>query len=636
MQSNTLLSNILKSIGSILVVLDKNGFITEFNKASEIITGYSFEEVKNKHITEVLLHETDIDHVMIVFNDLVNTKKESQYENNILTKDGNLRYISWKNTVIKDNQGNADYVVASGIDITEQRLAESKLKESENRNQILIDSAPFGIVIVQKKIIKFTNPKFNRIIGYENNEIVGKNFDYLLPFENKNEVIVDVYNRPSNLNRPEIFQINIKHKNGRLIPVKIDMMWIELPDGKGSLSFIEDLTLQIKAEHEKKLFNEQKQIIQRFKSLSNLSGGLAHDFNNLLTGIIDNVYIALNELPVESSVNEQLRDIEEICDRAVKIIDRIQAFSGQTRTNTGSHDLTLLIKEIVSSIKEFIPSSIECKLDLDANIPNIILDPSQIQEILNNIIINAVEAIGEKNGRIEIKTEQVNVNQKYIESHILHIDIPTGQYITISIEDNGIGIDLEDIDLVFDPFYTTKFAGRGLGLGVAQGFVRTHNGSITVKSEKGVGSTFTILLPVCAKEEMIKEKMDDFQLINGQIVILVVDDESSIRKIIKRGLQKYGINILTSNDGIEGLKKFKQNLDIINLVISDLTMPNMNGIQLINEIYKIKPNIPVILISGYSEENVKKDIQGNLISFIHKPFTLKYLKDTIDRILKLQ
>lgn len=394
--------------------------------------------------------------------------------------------------------------------------------------------------------------------------------------------------------------------------------------------------LRVKIEEEHKKFEAQIQQAQKLESLGVLAGGVAHDFNNLLMGILGYANIALLELSAVSPARESIIQIEKSAQRAAELTKQLLAYSGKGKIIVEVIDLNELLEEMINLMSITVSKMVSIKMNLKPNIPPIEVDVTQIRQIVMNLVINASESIGEKNGVITISTNTMECDRAYLSETILDYELSDGQYVYFEVSDNGCGMDKETISKIFDPFFSTKFTGRGLGLPAVLGIVKGHNGAIKVYSEVGKGTTIKVLFP-CSEKKVVKKTLQQEKdtSVKDKGIILVVDDEETIRNLTKYRLESAGYKVELASDGLEAMKIFKEKAKEIDLVLLDMTMPNMNGEETFREMRRIRDNVKIILSSGYNEQDSSSKFAGKgLAGFIQKPYLLNDLLSKIKAILK--
>ncbi len=397
-----------------------------------------------------------------------------------------------------------------------------------------------------------------------------------------------------------------------------------------------DVTEQHQRIEEKARLERKLQETQKLESLGILAGGIAHDFNNLLTGILGNASLARMDLPADSPVHANLAAIETVTQRAADLCKQMLAYSGKGRFVVDRLDLSALLRDTAELIQVSISKNVVLKFFLSETLPAISADATQLRQIIMNLVINASDAIGDQRGQITLRTGIQNADRAYLADTYLSPDLPPGDYVFLEVSDDGCGMDAATQARIFDPFYTTKFTGRGLGLAAVLGIVRGHRGALRVYSEPGKGSTFKLLLPAVAGPS-------DTVALPGAFAapwracgtVLVIDDEAAIRNVGARMLQAWGFETETACNGREGLEKFRLNPARFAAVLLDLTMPEMDGTVTFTELRRIRPEVRVLLMSGFNEQDAISGFAGKGLSgFLQKPFTPEALQAKLRAILE--
>jgi signal transduction histidine kinase/CheY-like chemotaxis protein len=361
---------------------------------------------------------------------------------------------------------------------------------------------------------------------------------------------------------------------------------------------------------------------QKLESLGVLSGGIAHDFNNLLTIILGNANLGAMHLPPESPAMPYLQQIEQATLRAADLTRQLLAYAGKGLMQAVEVDLNRLVVEMTQLLTVSISKKAVVRYDLAPGLLSISADPSQMQQLVMNLVTNASEAIGaETSGLITVRTGIQMVDATTNAGLLPALPLVTGSYVTLEVSDTGCGMSPEVRERIFDPFFTTKFTGRGLGLSAMLGILRSHRGSLKVYSEVGRGSVFKLFLPALAagpEEQVARHVASEWQ---GHGVLLVVDDESSARAVARALAETMGFQVLEAADGLEAVGLFELRHAEITAVLMDLTMPHMDGRQAFLRMRDLDATVPVVLTSGYSEQEVLVDFLGKgLAGFLAKPY----------------
>ncbi|MEI6205978.1 MAG: response regulator [Desulfuromonadales bacterium] len=383
------------------------------------------------------------------------------------------------------------------------------------------------------------------------------------------------------------------------------------------------------AEEERNRLEDKMQQTQKLESLGVLAGGIAHDFNNILMAIIGNADLALMRLNPESPARDNLLKIEQAAARAADLARQMLAYSGKGKFVVETLDLNRLLEEMLHMLEVSISKKAVLRLNLNKPLPAVEADATQMRQIFMNLVINASEAIGEKSGIIAITTGCMECDAGYLKDVWLDDTISAGLYVFIEVADSGCGMEHATLQKIFDPFFTTKFTGRGLGMSAVLGIIRGHNGAIKIYSEPGKGSSFKILLPATqdkSESPNVEHRLNDWK---GTGTVLLVDDEETVCAIGAEMLKELGFHVITADDGREAVAVFKDNPDI-GFVILDLTMPHMDGEQCYRELHQLRPDVKVIMSSGFNEQEVTQRFVGKgLAGFIQKPYNVSVLRDAI-------
>ena len=399
--------------------------------------------------------------------------------------------------------------------------------------------------------------------------------------------------------------------------------------------FIRDITERKLAEEERRKMDAHIQQTQKLESLGVLAGGIAHDFNNLLMTILGNIDLSILEIPPSSPAREPLFEAAKASQRAADLCRQMLAYSGRGRFTCETLDLNNIIEDMQHMLAISVSKKALLRYDFDLHIPAIEADVTQVRQIIMNLVINASDAIGEKSGVISISTGVMSCDRAYLSDTWLNENLPEGHYAYVEVVDTGCGIDRETVQKIFDPFYTTKFTGRGLGLAAVLGIVRGHCGAIKVYSAPGKGSTFRVLLPAAdGPAERINWEQSVEEGWRGSGTVLLADDEETIRSLGVRMLERFGFTVLTAANGREAVEIFKRDPDGIRCVILDLTMPQMDGEEAYQEIRRINKNACIIISSGYNEQEISQRFDGKgLAGFIQKPYQVAQLAAKLNEVL---
>jgi two-component system, cell cycle sensor histidine kinase and response regulator CckA len=400
---------------------------------------------------------------------------------------------------------------------------------------------------------------------------------------------------------------------------------------------IQDITEYKKVEEEKRKLERHVQQAQKLESLGVLAGGIAHDFNNLLTVVLGHAELALNEISPMSPAHENLTAITTAARRAADLSLQMLAYAGKAAFTVERVGLRELVEEMGHLLETAVSKKAILHLRLERGLPPIEADPSQIRQIVMNLLINASEAIGDRDGVITVSVGATHCDAEYLQKTELHDDLAPGRYVHLEVTDTGHGMDAETQSRIFEPFFSTKFTGRGLGLAAVLGIVRSHKGTIKVYSEPGKGTTFKVLFPALTegggdtRHPTESSPLADWR---GKGTILLVEDEESLIALGARMLEHLGFTVLTAADGLQAVELYRERGKEIDLVLMDLTMPHMDGAEAFGELRRLNPDVRVVLASGYTHEEVASRFAGkDLSGVLQKPYTLARLRELLAGLL---
>jgi two-component system cell cycle sensor histidine kinase/response regulator CckA len=527
--------------------------------------------------------------------------------------------------------------VAIVRDISERIQTESELRASEERFRAVANHAPVGIFQTDMEGgCTYVNERWSEITGLSMEQARGHGWLSALHSEDL-ATVAEHWNKLTL--QGQLFELEY-----RFVRPDQDELWVAgqaMPlnrygySSDGYIGTIIDITKTRALEDERRLMERKLQDTQKLESLGLLAGGIAHDFNNLLTSIMGNASLASIEIPENSPAQDHLTRISDGSVRAADLCRQLLAYSGEGHFVVKNLDLNQAIEKTTHLLKTSISKKSVLSVDLYQDLPAIEADPSQINQIIMNLVINASEAIGDASGVINLSTGMAKIDREYLASAIDADELPEGIYAFVEVSDTGSGISNDVLAKIFDPFFTTKYTGRGLGLAAAIGIMRGHKGTIKVYSEIDQGTTFKLLFPVTEGEADTLNDESRIPVIRQRSGrVLIVDDEESIRATVAQMIQKLGLTLELAEDGRQAVELYRANSDSYDLILMDLTMPHMNGEQAYAEMRKINPNTPVILMSGFSKDRTSSRFIGKgLAGFLEKPFTFPTLAELLDKVL---
>ncbi|HUE05508.1 MAG TPA: PAS domain S-box protein [Bryobacteraceae bacterium] len=632
------------------------------NKAWLDFSGRPFEDELGSGWMEGLDPE-DRERCLADFAQASTNRAKFQGEYRMRRADGEYQWILTAGTPRFNSAGQFEGHIGSCVDVTEARrdrealraardelarrvaertaelvLTNEALRQSQQHYEVLTNLAPVGIfrTDAQGRFLYF-NERICEICGFSPEEVRQGFWDRILEPEEQSRVSTEWFKVVGG-SGPGSLEHRIRRRDGTTVWALTHFAAERGPRGEvvGCIGTVADISARKHAEEENRKLEIQVQHAQRLQSLGILAGGLAHDFNNLLTIIMGHARIARLELPPESQALENLAEIETATSRAAELTSQMLAYSGKGRFTLQAVNLSRAAEETAKLLHTMIPKKTATQFNLPHDLPAIQADPAQIRQIVMNLITNAAEAIGEAGGSIQVSTGVMDVDRTYLSGTYFDDHLPAGRYVFLEVSDTGCGMSPETQAKIFDPFFTTKFTGRGLGLAAVIGIVRAHHGALSVSSQPGRGSTFRLLFPGTGKmEETHTESPLMTHLARGSGTILVVDDESGMRNLARTILENSGYTVLTAYDGGDAIRVFRRHAGEVAAIVLDLTMPVMNGEETAAELQRIRAGVPIILSSGYSEQEAAGSFGGlGLAGFLKKPYVPSELTRAVQKAIE--
>jgi two-component system cell cycle sensor histidine kinase/response regulator CckA len=637
------LGAIVQSSNDAIVSKSLHGDVQTWNPGAERLYGYSAQEMIGRPIS-LLLPPDSVDEETQILEKIRRGEQIHHYEAVRITKDRRLIDVSLTISPIFDKSGRIIGASHIARDITERKASERErerlihqLETERARLDTVLQQIPLGVALAEGPSgnILITNNQFHEILGHRLSTV-----NNLQEFADRRAFHLDgrPYEPPEyplarSLQTGELVADEeleyIRGDNRRII---LAMSCAPIRDRNGQIiagvAILRDIT-------ERKRLDEQLRETQKLESLGLLAGGVAHDFNNLLTGILGNATLAYETVSSTDPLVPLLEHVIRAAQRAAELIKQLLAYSGKGRFNLRPLNLSELVRDISSLIQSAVPKNVQLRLDLRNDVPPIEADPAQMQQLIMNLIINGAEAIEpETNGVVLVTSGVQQVDSDHLPGRLMPAELTPDQYVYVEVQDTGCGMDDETKSKIFDPFFTTKFAGRGLGLAAVSGIVRGHNGAIQVSSTPGEGTTFRVLFPASQQQIPAAQAVVPRTGLSGTGTVLVVDDEEVVRRTAKAALERYGYTVLLAENGQVGVDVFRHLSDRITLVLLDMTMPVLGGEETLTHLRRIRPDVKVLLSSGYSEVEAVRRFSGKgLAGFIQKPYTAADLAASVQQAL---
>lgn len=640
-KSEKRLAGIIDFLPDATFAIDRDGRVIAWNRAMEEMTGVSAANMIGTTGYEYALpfYGTQrpilIDLVAVSVEDiekkylLVERKGDVLLAEAKVAMKGQQRTLSGIAAPLYDDMGNVIGAIEAIRDVTDRKRTEEEIALSA----MIIDQAAEGIILTDTNwVIQYANPAFTRITGYDKNEIIGQRTNILKSTVHGDEFYRNVR---ETLSSGEIWsgRITNRKKDGTLY--EVDATGSPFRDKSGAIiSFIgiqHDITNEIRLER-------QLRQAQKMEAIGTLAGGIAHDFNNILTAIIGYTQLMTYKVPSGSPLLPQLNQVLQASYRATDLVRQILAFSRQIEHEQTPQQLDRIVEEVLKLLRSSLPTTIEIRLDIAVTGQEcvVLADETQIHQVMMNLCTNAAYAMRDHGGVLSVSLSTVEADASMVSrNHGLHL----GHYVNMKVSDTGRGMDATTIEHIFDPYFTTKPKGEGTGLGLAvvQGIVKNHGGVITVYSEPEKGTTFTIFLPRMEEAAAQQEVREIERTVGGKERILFVDDEEMLVDIGRKMLESLGYSVTGTTSSHEALETFRAQPNAFDLLITDKTMPDLTGLELAGKVVALRPDIPVILYTGFCEGNLLQQAKAmGIREVIMKPYDIGRMAKKIREVLDVK
>jgi two-component system, cell cycle sensor histidine kinase and response regulator CckA len=610
-----------------------DGMFISVNKGFEQLSGYSEKDVAGKTSLELKMWKNPDDRKKVVESLRANGRIEN-YETQYITKNGNIVDGLMSAAIIEID--GISHILNISRDITERKQAEDKLQKSEAKYRELYENMLDAFVMVDMagRIIEF-NQAYVNLVGYSAEEIRTLTYIDLIPEKWHAAEKKIVENQIIKRGYSDVYEKEYRRKDGTLVSIELRTILLRdaSEDPIGMWGIIRDITERKRAGEKQKKLEEQLRQSQKLEAIGQLSSGVAHDFNNLLGGIMGHAELLKMHLSEGSDLLRHTASIISSCTKAADLTKQLLTFARKAPVELVKVDPNAIIKHIMGIMERTIDRRIEIIVNLQEHPPFISGDRNQLENALLNIAINARDAMPE-GGRLTIISEAVDLNKTSLSDE--HFEVKEGPYVKISIADTGFGMSKETQGRIFEPFFTTKEVGKGTGLGLASvyGCVKQHNGYITVESREGKGAQFNVYLPVIKSTRPMAGVTEESTLIPGKGTLLVVDDERAYHEILKEIFGGLGYTVHCCADGVEAVTFYREHNSAIHVVILDLNMPKMNGLDCFRRLKEINANVKVIVSSGYGENTDRAAMQTEGVSaFVQKPYRAADLAEKIKELM---
>jgi len=625
-QSLQKLSSVVEQTADMVMITDKDGVIEYVNPAFEKLTGFAREETVGKKPDLIQSNE----HEEVFYADMWKTILSGRtWRGEVINrkKGGELFWEEKTITPVRDTRGTVTHFVSTGKDITEARRIAENLTQAKDLLEAVFHAAPFAVVTIGTgKMVTMWNRAAEALFGWGAAEVMGKPLP-VIPNENL-EAFETISRDVISGKTLTGIEVPCLRKDGTAVQVSLSVAPLCNASGRvtGALGIMIDLTEQRKLES---ALAQSRQL----ESIGRLAGGIAHDFNNLLTVINGYADQLAGELAETSESHKQAREIRKAGERAAALTRQLLAFSRRQFLQPRVTCLNQVVSDIEELLRRLIREDIELRIALHPAMGSARIDPNQFGQVIINLAANARDAMP-NGGKLTIETANIELDDMYAARHP---EVKPGHYVMLAVSDNGTGMDEHTQAIMFEPFFTTKDGTEnvGLGLPMVYGTVKQSGGHIEVFSAPGCGTCFKIFLPrVGERPDPLRPPTISVELARGHETVLLVEDDTTVRKLLRQVLHGAGYNVIEAPDGFTALAVASRHADVIPLLVTDLTMPGMNGRELAKKLTEARPDTKVLCISGYTDEAVvHHGVIDASMPFLQKPFTPTALLAKVREVL---
>jgi PAS domain S-box-containing protein len=626
---------VTENANDMIDVLDGEGRFIHVSPRHREMTGHEPDELVGTLAFD-MMRSPDEGEAKTLFRDLVATGRAPRQVFQIRHADGRWLWFESTGSLFTTASGEVRAVIVTR-DVSEQRKAEEALRESEERYRRIAENANDMIDEVDGEgRFLYVSPSHERVTGHGPKDLLGTfAYDWMHPDER--ERTVNAYRSGMTLGTAGPGELRVHHRDGGWVWLESVMQTFETASGETRAVIVSrDITERKKADEEKRQLEAQVQQRQKLESLGVAAGGIAHDFNNLLTPVLGYADQALRQLPENAPGRASIEQIRKAALRSAELTDQLLTYAGGGSTRMDSLNVSDLVQEMRSLLETATSRKAVLHYQLDPGLPAIQADAAQVQQVIMNLITNASEALGDRQGFITVRTGVMKADRSYLSKAELGAHVPEGCYVYFEVGDTGSGMNQETRAKIFDPFFTTKFTGRGLGLASLLGILRTHGGALHLESAPGRGSIFRVLFPSSGAVPQEREAVEQPRAAwRGRGTALVVEDDADVQGVVKWMLESAGFSVLVAGNGKAGLDLFRDRGPEISLVLLDRTMPEMSGEEVLKTIRSIRPDTPVLMCSGYSERDLDAPLSNDRrTAFIQKPFERDDLIEKLQEVLE--
>ncbi|MGI9606867.1 MAG: hybrid sensor histidine kinase/response regulator [Acidimicrobiales bacterium] len=628
------LQAILDSLPMLFFQKDAHNTILRTNKAAADAMGCAVADLEGALTADWFPDEAEAYHaddLRVIRSGLPETGIVEQFQPN----DSEKHWTQTDKYPRRGENGEVDGVFVFVHDATAQTRAQIDLRASEERLRTILDSEPQCVKVLNPDgTIAEINPAGLRMVEADSlEEVLGA-------------LVYDVIDPEHHADFAELHRSVMAGEAGTLeyeiIGRKGTRRWIEtyaVPMTGIEQSFLAmslDVTERREADQKQRELEAQLRHAQRLESIGLLAGGVAHDFNNQLMSIIGNTELALTYVDEESPASRKLHTALRSAQQAAELCDQLLTYAGRRPAQLRPTDITEVVGANHDLLRLPIPSNAELAFDLDVGVEDALLDPTQVSQVLVNLVANAADALGNDGGRVEISTGTRMVTAAELAQSVAPVDNSPGVYVCVRVSDSGCGMSPHTMEMIFEPFFTTKSSGRGLGLATTLGTIVSMAGALLVTSTPGLGSVFEVLFPVSGETPSIdlEEPRANHEHHDGGLTILLADDDPAVQEVLRQHLESAGFGVLTADDGNQAVDRFRSAPDDVSALVLDLAMPGLDGVQVYREIAAMAPDVPVLFSSGHPEGAMMQTFADKPhVDFINKPYSGVELRAKLDGVL---
>lgn len=626
---------------SLLVEMD--AYVTEADsKPSTIyaspgalqVTGYTPEEVIQGDCVEI--HVSDHDALLSGAVALARYGTPFSCLVRLKHKSGDWRWIEISSLASYVTESGGYRSMSLNRDITKLIVAQRDVVQSEERYRVISEMSRDLITesTAGGKAV-YVSPVVSLVLGWTDEELGAQEPYALIHPEDVDRVRGITEFAVSSGNPVQYDAFRIRAKGGEYLSFTTSSVVYKRSDGEiRILAVTHNITEELEQQAKRRDLEEQMVSAQKLESLGVMAGGIAHDFNNLLTPILGEASLGLADLPADSPLRARLIKIQRAAERAASLTHQMLSYAGKGPLQLEQLNLTHLVDEMGRLFESAVSGRTQLEFELRPTLPAVEADAAQVSQVVINLISNASEALSDGAGKITVRTGVIDLPAAPSKAVFAEQFVP-GTHVYIEVVDTGCGMDAATAAKIFDPFFTTKFTGRGLGLAAVAGIVRGHRGALEVESEPGIGTVFRVMFPATDGEvQQVVKRDQHVAKWAANETVLIIDDDEWVRDLATDILARAGLHVITAVDGCEGVEVFKAHADEVNLVLLDRTMPKMSGFETFQALREVCPDVPVILVSGYSEERAAANLAGaGLAGFLQKPFLPEALLEIVGDVM---